>query len=225
MPLESSVAHTSAPLEIARRPEPTSSEMENTALRSGSSQQGNALLASVDSERAAIEATELVVQHAGEIALEDARARQDLAGRGEADALEILVETDVEDFGLGRVIGPAQRGIRDLKLRGVANDRASGGRDVELDPLVAEKCRGVQVRHDRELVARRYDVAGEPEVALVGVQSHGHRRLAVAWLLAVRGVTSHLWRLTGYGRDSCRSPDHAALPLVRTHREDCRARR
>ncbi len=139
-------------------------------------------VASLVTEGAAIKAAELVVENAGEIALEDIGTRQDLARCREGDPLEILVEGDVEIDSVRRVIGPAQRGVGDLKLLSVADDRARRRRHVEVDPLTAEKCRSAQVRRDCELVARRYDVAGEPEVLLVGVQSHGHRRLVhVTW--------------------------------------------
>ncbi len=115
-----------------------------------------------------------------------------------------------------RVIGPAQRGVGDLKLLSVADDRARRRRHVEVDPLTAEKCRSAQVRRDCELVARRYDVAGEPEVLLVGVQSHGHRRLVhVTWRPPSTdenaGLINRELRFTDYRRDSCRSLDRRAL--------------
>ena len=86
---------------------------------------------------------------------------------------------------------------------------------------MAEERRRVQVGRDGELVARRHDVAGEPEVGSSVFESHGHRRLVV------RGLWPYQVTRSRYGRDSCRSPDRprrSGCPDRRARRSSDRRR-
>ena len=192
MPSGSSVADCSAPFEIASRP---GRDLERDGehrfavglVPAGEGPPGvgrfelgrgdDVLHAFLVPKRAPVEAAQLVVQHAGELALEDTRSWRNLVRRREGDPLPLVVEGDVEIERL-RSVRQSQPGGRDLELHGVADDRAGRTDYLELDPLPAQKRRRLQVGRDGELVARRADVAGKSEVRFVGVRSHGDRRLA-----------------------------------------------
>ena len=144
-------------------------------------------------ERAPVKAAELVVQHTGEVALEDARpGRNDLGGR-EGHPFEIRRRRRPRGRQARTSPRSRQGGIRDPELDGVADDGRRRLRDLELDALVAEESRGSEVGREGELIARRSDVAGQSEVRFVGVRGHGDRTLAVPR------------PLTCYGHGSCRS--------------------
>ena len=111
LPFGSSVTERSAPLEIASKSglDLESDREDGLAVRLVPARKrppgicrfelgrgDDVLDAVLVAERAPVKAPELVVQHAGEIALEEAETWPNIACSGEGDPLEVLVERDGE---------------------------------------------------------------------------------------------------------------------------------